>query len=302
MNSSKFCRRAIIAASALAILPLQIAPTFAQKFPLSSSQVAAIQSADSTLSAGKLRASSQRAARLYLESGLELRVQHTQNALMAEVANVEASLAALKKVTMKGDKEKRDLKRALDSLTEQWGELKPTLISKYRTDKTQPVYDISEQMYIYASKITFLFENVNNSEAGYMIDVAGRLQSTSERIAKAAIHGITSGKSGSTVDFITWKKEYLEASRELVGSPLNDEYQTRNLELGSVMWGLFDDIITRATTRSTMARSDSAQVLDISKCADGMWDIAQSGRTAYVTALKRSGSDKAIARNSGRAS
>lgn len=297
MNSSNFYRRAIIVASSLAILPMQIAPTFAQKSPLSSSQAAAIKSADLALSAGKLRASSQRAARLYLESGLELRVQRTQIALMTEVANVDASLAMLKKVTMSGDKEKRDLKRALDSLTEQWGELKPVLTSKYRTDKTQPVYDTSEQMYIYASKITFLFEELNNSEAGYMIDVAGRLQSTSERIAKAAIHGITSGKSGTAVDFITWKKEYLEAYRELVGSPLNDESQTRNLELGSVMWGLFDDIITRATTRS-----DISQVIDISKCADGIWDIAQSSRTAYVVALKRSGSDKVIARNSGKSS
>lgn len=297
MNSSNFCRRAIVVASVLAVLPMQIAPTFAQKVPLSSSQVAALQSVESALSAGKLRASSQRAARLYLESGLELRVQRTQNALTTEVANVETSLAMLKKVTMKGDKEKRDLKRALDSLTEQWGELKPVLTSKYRTDKTQPVYDISEQMYIYASKITFLFEDVNNSEAGYMIDVAGRLQSTSERIAKAAIHGVTSGKSGSAVDFITWKKEYLEAYRELVGSPLNDESQTRNLELGGVMWGIFDNIITRATTKS-----DISQVIDISKCADGMWEIAQSSRTAYVVALKRSGSDKMIVRNNGKPS
>ena len=297
MNSSKFCRRAIVVASVLAVLPMQIAPTFAQKVPLSSNQVAALQSVESALSAGKLRASSQRAARLYLESGLELRVQRTQNALTTEVANVETSLAMLKKVTMKGDKEKRDLKRALDSLTEQWGELKPVLTSKYRTDKTQPVYDISEQMYIYASKITFLFEDVNNSEAGYMIDVAGRLQSTSERIAKAAIHGVTSGKSGSAVDFITWKKEYLEAYRELVGSPLNDESQTRNLELGGVMWGIFDNIITRATTKS-----DISQVIDISKCADGMWEIAQSSRTAYVVALKRSGSNNMIVRNNGKPS
>ena len=297
MNSSNFCRRAIVVTSVLAVLPMQIAPTFAQKVPLSSNQVAALQSVESALSAGKLRASSQRAARLYLESGLELRVQRTQNALTTEVANVETSLAMLKKVTMKGDKEKRDLKRALDSLTEQWGELKPVLTSKYRTDKTQPVYDISEQMYIYASKITFLFEDVNNSEAGYMIDVAGRLQSTSERIAKAAIHGVTSGKSGSAVDFITWKKEYLEAYRELVGSPLNDESQTRNLELGGVMWGIFDNIITRATTKS-----DISQVIDISKCADGMWEIAQSSRTAYVVALKRSGSDKMIVRNNGKPS
>ena len=295
MNSfnSKLCPSAVIVASALSILFMQSTLADAQKLPPSRNQVAVLQSVDAALSAGMLRASSQRAARLYLESGLELRPRRTQNALATELANVGASFAALRNVILKGDKEKRDLKRALDSLTEQWAELKPVLESKYRSDKTQTVYDVSEQMYIYASKITFLFEDVNSSEAGYMIDVAGRLQSNSERIAKAAIHGILSGKSGSSVDFITWNKEYLDAYRELAGSPLNDESQTRNLELGNVMWGLFDNIITRATTRS-----DVSQVLDISKCADGMWEIAQSSRTGYVTALKKQGgSDKVIVRN-----
>ena len=293
MSNFKHAPSAAIIASALAIILVQPTQALAQKLPPSRNQTAALQSVEAALSAGKLRASSQRVARLYLESGLELRAVRTQNAITNELANVDASLTALKKVTLNGDKEKRDLKRALDAVTEQWAELKPVYISKYRADSAHMVYGFSEQMYIYASKITFLLESVNNSEAGYMVDVAGRLQSGSERIAKAAIHGIISGKSGSTVDFITWKKEYLDASRELMGSPLNDDSQARNLELGTVMWGLFDDIITRATTRS-----DISQVLDISKCADGMWEIAQSSRTAYVVAFKRqSASDKTIARN-----
>ena len=75
---------------------------------------------------------------------------------------------------------------------------------------------------------------------------------------------------------------------------LKDDYRRRNLELGKIMWGLFDDIITRAATRSEVS-----QILDISKCADGMWSITQSSRTAYVVAFKaQSGTDKLIARNS----
>ena len=296
MKHSSLCPSAAILASALSILLMHPAQGLAQNMPPSRNLSSAPHLIDASLSAGKLRASSQRLARLYLESGLELRPQRTQIALTAEVFNVESSLVALKKVTMKGDKEKRDLKRALDSLTEQWTELRPVYTTKYRTDKSQTVYDISEQMYIYASKTTFLFEDANNSEAGYMIDVAGRLQSNSERIAKAAIHGIISKNASSTVDFITWKKEYVDAYRELVDSPLNDDYQNRNLELGKTMWGFFDDIITRAANRS-----DISQVLDISKCADGMWDIAQSSRAGYVAAFKKQGgTEKLIARNGGK--
>ena len=298
MTNSKTFPSAAILASALAVLLMQPAPLLAQKQSPFRNQIATVQLVDAALSAGKLRASSQRVARLYLESGLELRHQRTQIALRAGRADVESSLAALKKVAMKGDKERRNLKRALDSLSEQWSELNAVLNSKYNGDKTQTVYDVSEQMYIYSSKITFLFEDLNNSEAGYMIDVAGKLQSNSERIAKAAIHAIISGKSGSTVDLIAWKKEYLENYRELVASPLNDDYQNRNLELGKTLWSFYDDIITRAATRS-----DISQILAISKCTDGMWDIAQSSRTTYVAALKKqNGADKLIARNSSKAS
>lgn len=297
INSRNFPNAAILA-SALAVLLMQPAALLAQKQSLVRNQIATVQLVDAALSAGKLRASSQRVARLYLESGLELRHQRTQIALRAGRADVESSLDALKKVAMKGDKEKRDLKRALDSLSEQWSELNAVLNSKYNGDKTQTVYDVSEQMYIYSSKITFLFEDLNNSEAGYMIDVAGKLQSNSERIAKAAIHAIISGKSGSTVDLIAWKKEYLENYRELVASPLNDDYQNRNLELGKTLWSFYDDIITRAATRS-----DISQILAISKCTDGMWDIAQSSRSTYVATLKKqNGADKLIARNSSKAS
>ena len=296
MKQAWLRRRAALFASALTLSLILATPATAQKLPQSTSQVAALQLMDASLAAGKLRASSQRAARVYLESVAEMRPHRTQIALAAELANVDSSFEALKKVTVRGDKEKRDLKRALDSLTGQWAELRPVLSARHSPDRTQMVYDVSEQMYIYSSKITFIFEDANNSEAGYMIDVAGRLQSTSERIAKAAIHGITSRSSGAAVDFITWKKEYIDAYRELVGSPLNDDYQRRNLALGKTMWGLFDDIITRATTRS-----DVSQILDISKCADGMWNIALSSRTTYVAAFReQSGTDKLIARNGSR--
>ena len=297
MKYPKFWYSIAILVPVLAITLWRPAHAVAQKVPQSSNQIAALQLMDGALAAGKLRASSQRVARVYLESGLELRPQRTRIALVAELANVDSSLDSLRKLTFKGDKEKRDLKRALDSLTAQWAELKLVLNSKYSANKTQTVYDVSEQMYIYSSKITFLLEDANNSEAGYMIDVAGRLQSTSERIAKAAIHGIVSRNSSAAVDFITWKKEYIDAYRELVDSPLNDDYQKRNLELGKTMWSLFDDIITRATNRS-----DVSQILDISKCADGMWSIGQSSRTAYVAAFRtQSTTDKFIARNGSKA-
>lgn len=296
MNNLRLrCSAAILAPALLFALSIPAsAPALAKKLPPSSSQIAVLQLLDASLAAGKLRASSQRVARLYLESGAEMRPHRTQIALAAELTNVESSLVTLKNVILKDDKERRDLKRALESLGGQWAELNPVLRSKYSAAKTQTVYDVSEQMYIYSSKITFLFETASNSEAGYMIDVAGRLQSNSERIAKAAIHGITSRNMSSAVDFITWKKEYLEGYRELVGSPLNDDYQRRNLDLGKTMWGFFDEIISRATNRS-----DVSQILDISKCADGMWSITQSSRTTYVAAFRtHSGTDKLIARNS----
>ena len=260
----------------------------------SSQQFTQVSLMDSSLAAGKVRASSQRVARLYLESAYAFRPERTRIALEREIQNVESGLAALRTFSPADDKAKRDLRRAIESLTQFWAELKPVVSRRYAAENTQLVYDVSEQMYIYASKVTFLFEDVANSEAGYMVDVSGRLQSMSERISKAAIYGIATRRSSATVDFITWKKEYLDSYAEIAGSPLNDDYQRRNLTLGKTMWALFDDILTSATSRF-----DATRILDISKCADGMWDIAQSSQATYVAAFKQGVGNKLIARNNG---
>lgn len=234
------------------------------------------------LSAGDLRSSTQRSARLYLESAKALRPVRTQTALEKEIKHVDAAITALRGFAPSDGKQKREYQKAHATVENLWAEIKPVLLLPYDERRAQLVYDTSEQLYIYASKLTFITEDALNSEAGYLVDVAGRLQSTSERIAKAAIHSLLSGRMSPMVDYATWRKEYLDGYRELIGSGLNDDYQRRNLELGRVMWALYEDIVGAATRGR-----DDQRILEISKCADGMWDIAKGSRTTYVALMRR---------------
>ncbi len=234
------------------------------------------------LSAGDLRASTQRSARLYLESAKALRPVRTQTALEKEIKLVDASIGALRGFAPAEAKQKREFQKACATVEDLWAEMKPIVSRPHDLGHAQRIYDLSEQLYIYASKLTFITEDALDSQAGYLVDVAGRLQSTSERIAKAAIHSLLSGRMSPMVDYATWKKEYLDGYRELVGSALNDDYQRRNLELGRVMWALYDDIVGAATRGR-----DDQRILEISKCADGMWDIAMGSRTSYVALMRR---------------
>lgn len=234
------------------------------------------------LSAGDLRSSTQRSARLYLESAKALRPVRTQTALQKEIKHVDAAIAALRGFAPVDAKQKREYQKAHATVENLWAEIKPVLLRPHDERRAQFVYDTSEQLYIYASKLTFITEDALNSEAGYLVDVAGRLQSTSERIAKAAIHSLLSGRMSPMVDYATWRKEYLDGYRELTGSTLNDDYQRRNLELGRVMWALYEDIVGSATRGR-----DDQRILEISKCADGMWDIAKGSRTTYMALMRR---------------
>jgi hypothetical protein len=243
---------------------------------------------DQSLAAGALRANVQRIARLYLESGRALRPQRTRRAMELAIREVELSLSTLATaapldIRWADTKQKREFRRAIGSVRELWAELKPVLTMPYDLSNTQLVYDASEQLYIYVSKLTFIFEDALDSETGYLVDVSGRLQAMSERIGKAAIHAIVSRKTGAMVDYATWKQEYIDGYRELVAASVNDDYQRRNLELGRIMWLLFDDIVTQATNSS-----DEKRILEISKCADGMWEIAAGSRSAYVALLRQS--------------
>ncbi|MBL8519333.1 MAG: hypothetical protein JNK75_01560, partial [Betaproteobacteria bacterium] len=206
----------------------------------------------------------------------------TQTALEKEIRQIDGALAALRGHQPQDAKQRRDFQKAHATLEELWAEQRPVLLRKFEPARAQSVYDASEQLYIYASKLTFITEDALDSQAGYLVDVAGRLQSTSERIAKAAIFSLLTGRMGPMVDFATWKKEYLDGYRELMSSPLNDDYQRRNLELGRVMWSLYDDIVGAATRGR-----DDQRILEISKCADGMWEIAQGSRGSYVALMRR---------------
>jgi hypothetical protein len=272
-------------------------PAFAKTSPKDAALPANAKLMEVSLSASRVRASSQRVARLYLESGYGHRPERTRIAIEREIGYMESALATLGKFTPEDDKAKRDLKRALESLNQFWVELKPIVGARHAVKDAQTAYDISEQIYIYASKITFLFEGIGNSEASYMVDVSGRMQVTSERIAKAAIHGIASRRAGAASDFVAWKKEFLAAYSEVSASPLNDDYQTRMLDLGKTLWAFYDAVVTEA-----VARSDGTRILEISKCADGMWDVAQSSQTAYVAAYKSGTKSQTVARVGDRAS
>lgn len=256
-------------------------PSHAKPAPASAMRAITLTT-QTAVSAGDLRASTQRGARLYLESAKALRPVRTQTALEKEIKHVDTAIVALRGFAPTEAKQKREYQKALATVEELWAEMKPVLMRPHDAARAQMVYDTSEQLYIYASKLTFITEDALNSEAGYLVDLAGRLQSTSERIAKAAIHSLLTGRISPMVDYATWKKEYLDGYRELIGSGLNDDYQRRNLELGRVMWALYEDIVGAATRGR-----DDQRILDISKCADGMWDIARGSRTSYVALMRR---------------
>jgi hypothetical protein len=245
---------------------------------------------DQALATSALRANSQRIARLYLESARSHRPERTRVAMERGIEAIESSLGSLGASVLADPKQRRDFDRATASVRDIWAEVKPILLRPYESHHAQPIYDASEQLYIYSSKLTFLMEDAMGTEAGYLVDVSGRLQATSERIAKAAIHAIVHRKTGAMVDYATWKQEYIDGYRELVGASVNDDYQRRNLELGRVMWGLFDDIVTNATKSS-----DNLRILEISKCADGMWEIAAGSRSAYVAMLRQGASRPVLA-------
>ena len=297
MTSNFFLRHFVALSTALLLSVFAAIPATAKTSPKDAALPANAKLMDISLAAGRVRASSQRVARLYLESAFRHRPERTRIAIEREIGDVESALAALGKFTPEDDKAKRDLRRALESLNQFWAELKPIIATKHEGRHSQTAYDISEQMYIYASKITFLFEGIGNSEASYMVDVAGRMQVTSERIAKAAIHGIASRRAGAASDFIAWKKEFLAAYSEVSASPLNDDYQTRMLDLGRTLWSFYDAVVTEA-----VARADATRILEISKCADGMWDVAQSSQTTYVMAFKSGAKSQTVARTGNRAS
>jgi hypothetical protein len=234
---------------------------------------------ESFFTASQLRASGQRIARLYLEGGLELRPHRTRILIEQEIKSYSARMDELKR-------QKQDviLQKHLAKVMEAWTEMRPLAASGYTFSKehAERVYDLSEQLYIHTSKIAYHLEDQAESESGYLADVSGRNAALSERIAKAALLYAITKKGGSLVDFATWKKEYTDGYAKLEETGMNDEYAKSNLKLGRMMWDMFEVTITGVTRKS-----DATRLIDISKCADGMWDIAQSSKKQYEVMFRQ---------------
>lgn len=227
--------------------------------------------------ANQLRATGQRVARLYLESGTNVRPNKTRQLLEQEVKAYDQLIAELKR-----QKQDATLQKHLGKVEESWAELKPMVTARFSLDKAELAYSISEQLYIQTSKATSLLETQAESETGYLSDVAGRNAAFAERIAKAAFLFALTKKSGSLVDFETWKKEYIDGYERLETSNLNDDYAKGNLKLGRMMWSLFDDVLS-----NMIKKSDTSRMLDVAKSVDGMWDIAQSSKKQYEAMFRQ---------------
>lgn len=265
------------AVSSALLIPMVNQPLHAQ--PAASTSVRKAGLSELFFTANQLRASGQRIARLYLEGGLEVRPNKTRLLLEPEIKLYATHLEELKR-----QKHDATLQKHLAKVAEAWTEMRPIASSSFMFSKenAERLYDLSEQLFIQTSKITYHLEDQADSETGYLADVSGRNAALSERIAKAALFHALTRKSGSLVDFETWKKEYVDGYAKLEESNMNDEYAKSNLKLGRMMWDMFEVTITGVTRKS-----DTARLIDISKCADGMWDIAQSSKKQYEVMFRQ---------------
>ncbi len=225
----------------------------------------------------QLRASGQRIARLYLESGTGVRPNKTRTLLEQEMKVYDQLILDLQR-----QKQDVTLQKHLGKVAETWAELRPIVNSRFGLEKAELVYSLSEQLYIQTSKATSLLETQADSETGYLSDVAGRNAAFAERIAKAAFLFALTKKSGSLVDFETWKKEYMDGFERLESSNLNDDYAKGNLKLGRMMWVLFDDILS-----NMVKKNDTTRMLDVAKSVDGMWEIAHSSKKQYEAQFRQ---------------
>ncbi|MDX2220188.1 MAG: hypothetical protein SF172_14325 [Burkholderiales bacterium] len=257
--------------------------TIATTFPSPSyaqAPAAARRSADASeafFAANQLRASGQRIARLYLETGAGVRPNRTRVMLEQEIKSYEQLLDGLLR-----ERNDKTLQKHVARVEEAWKELKPMVTSPFGRDRAELVYSLSEQLYIQTAKATTYLEDRAQSEAGYLSDVAGRNAAFAERIAKAAFLFSITRKSGSLVDFETWKKEYTDGYERLEKSELNDDYARANLRLGRMMWVMFD-----ATLSEIIKKNDTTRMLDIAKSVDGMWEIAQSSKKQYEVMFRQ---------------
>lgn len=196
--------------------------------------------AQDIVSAGKLRAQSQRLAKLWLQAGLGIQAGTATGQLARGTAQFDAALAHLKPYATQPTT-RRDYAR----VTELWLEYRIVLALPYNDSNTQTVSYLADDLMLATGRLATRIESEAEGGSGRLLDLSMRQNMLAQRLARLYLLAQAGDRSsGRLVDIDQARKEFATTMRELNDARENTPASREALNLAAMQWMFFDRAIS----------------------------------------------------------
>lgn len=194
---------------------------------------------DDLLAVGQLRLQSQRLAKLYLQSGLEIQSEKARGQLqkaLRQMDGVFTQLAPYARQARTGASLART--RVL------WNEMQQALAAPYSLAAWQRVVGAGDELMLASGRLSLLIEEQGDGAMGRLLDLSLRQNMLAQRLARLYLMGLAGDQSqGRQVDAEQARREFNTALAELAGARENTVAAREALELARMQWLFFDQAL-----------------------------------------------------------
>lgn len=244
---------------------------------VSSSQAQVSNIADAINKAGRQRMLSQRMAKAYLQIGLDVDTERSKKILDLSLSTFDRQAVELRAFAPTPE-----IKSALVEMEKTWAGYKELLVGKApNKHDAKAIISISEEMLRMTDSITSQLEKYAGTNAGQLVNMAGRQRMLSQRMAKyyqAAQWGTASAESNSKLEAA--RKEFVASMNTLSNSSANTAKIKEELAMAQQQWLFFDNALKQTedargrNMAATNVATTSERLLEIMDKVTGMYQLA----------------------------
>jgi len=222
--------------------------------------------------AGRQRMLSQRMVKSYCQVGQQILVDKSRKQLQDSIALFEAQLLELRQVAPN-----QETQTAVTKMEALWGPFKGVVSKAPTKEDGKKLIGMSEELLQAAQKTTLLLQDAAGTQAGRMVNIAGRQRMLSQRMAKFYMQKRRGFNSSEVNDGLEQaRNEFKGAQQELLDSPQNTPAIRKELELAKMQWVFFENALAQDSaqdpTFAVNVATSSERILEVMDRVTGLYE------------------------------
>jgi Type IV pili methyl-accepting chemotaxis transducer N-term len=254
-------RNILIPVASIALLPA---------FPLRAQ--AQISAAVAINRSGRLRALSQRSAKLFAQTSLDVLAQNAKDTMGSAQRLIQVSLEDLAKASLTGA-----MASQLATVSQSAASFTALLASTPSKDNLPRINASADRLLDEANKLTGMLETSAKQGSAKLINTAGRQRMLSQRLAKNYFLAAAGIETPTTRVQLTDDRTEFKANMEALGAaPISTPAIRNELQLAQAQWMFFESSLNRKADAESMktVATTSERLLEVSNNLAGHYETA----------------------------